>query len=98
MKNDYFFRFVFSPGPTSNSFGASAHQLLHEAEIPHEIRRKDWGTFTAYRVLVPKAMERKAAYRLDSFAHYLRSQGPVSTHHVTMPNSYWAERMTFWAE
>src|SRR4051794_27632953 len=96
MSNDYFFRFLFPPGSTSESFGDTAAQILRDADIPHEIRRKDWGTFVAYRVLVPKALERKAAYRLDSFAESLRSQGPVARHHVAVPSSYWSRRMAFW--
>jgi hypothetical protein len=98
MTNDYFFRYLFPPGATSISFGDAADQILREGNIPHEIRRKDWGTFVAYRVFVPKSMERKAAFRLFSFAEFLRSQGPVSTHNVAAPVSYWSRRMPIWAD
>ena len=92
MSNDYFFRLLLPPGPTSESFGHTADQILDEAGVPHEIKRKDWGTFVAYRVLVPKVLERKAAYRLDSFAEFLRSQGPVSTRHVIVTNAHWVQQ------
>jgi hypothetical protein len=98
MPNDYFFRYLFPPGPTSQSFGDAADQILRDAGIPHEIRRKDWGTFIAYRVLVPRAIERKAFFRLISFADGLRSQGPVSWHHVAVPSSYWNRRTAVWAQ
>jgi hypothetical protein len=87
--NDYYFRFLFPPGPNSLTFGDTAGRILREADIPNEIRRKDWGTFVAYRVLVPRFMERKAAFRLFSFSGNLASQGPVSTHHASAPTSHW---------
>src|SRR4051794_8452008 len=89
MSNDYFFRFLFPPGSTAESFGDTAGCILRKAGVPHEVRRKDWGTFTAYRVLVPKFMERTAAFRLFSFSANLASQGQVSTHHVVAPTSHW---------
>jgi len=92
MSSDYFFRFLFPPGPTAESFGDTAGQILRRAGIPHKIRQKDWGVFIAYRVFVPKFMERKAAFRLFSFAANLSSQGPVQREHVTAPNSYWVHK------
>jgi hypothetical protein len=89
MSSDYFFRFVFPPGPTAESFGDTAGCILRRAGILHEIRRKDWGTFIAYKVLVPKFEERKAAFRLFAFSRNLASQGLVSTHHAFAPTSHW---------
>jgi hypothetical protein len=89
MSSDYFFRFLFPPGQTAESFGDTAGCILRRAGIPHEIRRKDWGTFIAYRVLVPKFEERKAAFRLFSFAANLSSQGLVRREHVIVPSAHW---------
>src|SRR5438105_132444 len=87
LSDTRFFRYLLPSGADPDTFVGAARKLL--GNVPHEIRQKDWGTFTAVRVIVSTAMERTAAFRLITLARYLTSQGPTSIDHVSVRAARW---------